>query len=377
MVQVLLYYPCRSNYACEAHQPPPAVMTRANNIRLIVFALGCLLVHTATLAHESGSDFLQGLIESDLVFEGSVIGIEYKSALAESGQRRGVPHTFVTFQIDRIFKGSIAGGSTRDGGGTVIPTTLTLRFIGGPAGDDIYFHAIGTPLFDIDDHDVLMVKANGRLICPLVRCEHSRYRIIDRFVYNNHGHEIVSTDQAPVLYGKYHPLPEVLINQIGPVEIGRGGEIEADETGLPRSLPDFGRHYDVESFRVILAETIDTLMSSRLLPATDPVISQDINLDFTGSPPVAVVRLPVVDEEVIPPATGFLIADRLEALFLKFNGGNPVFDRRTAKYLNRFMQKELRRLARMEEKADRPPRHPVRQHHDKEQHTRGDRHDEI
>ncbi len=323
--------------------------------RIIIYVVLSMLAGLGSpfhvFAHDGDSAFIRGLIESDLVFEGRVVDVNYALSTPGTGQRVGLAHTFVTFQVTRIFKGRIDGPSIRDDD-SPRPDSLTLRFMGGPEGDDNYLMVWGTPLFDRDDLDLLMVEDNGRSACPLVGCEHGRYRMIDRFVYNNQGHEIVSTDEALVRYGKFHAIPAVLVNQVGPVEIGRGGETEIDESGLPRVLPPFGSHYDAESFRAVVADKLRDLDAAGLLPPTDPVRSQHSGDDFRVDPAPPVARLPRVQPEPPPPASGVLTADRLEEVFSRDNDDDPVLDPRTAAFLSDFLERELRRRGRQEIKAD-------------------------
>jgi hypothetical protein len=327
--------------------------------RTILTALSALSLSSlapAVFAHEVGSRFQQHLVDSDLVFEGRVVGVDYEFSTPDASGRGGLVHTFVTFQVERLYKGSVAPPTRSEG--SAEPDTLTLRFLGGPEGDDTYLMAWGVPLFDPGDVDVLMVRGNGRLACPLVDCEHGRYRIIDRLVYNDFGHEIVSTDQAAVLYGRFHELPEVLINHVGPVEIGRDGEIEIDETGTPRVLPDFGTHYDAEGFRAVLADTLRDLAAAGLLPPTEPVESQDLRAAFRVDPAPPVADLPRVEAEATPPVAGALRADRLEEIFTRNADDDPVLDPKRAAFLSWFLENELRRLGRKEAMELQPAARP-------------------
>ena len=105
---------------------------------------------------------------ADLVFEGVVVGRTYRESQAGRGLEGGLPHTFVTYDIHRIFKGQTAGDS------------ITLRFEGGMHADGRrFYNNPDYPLFDLGDRDLLYVVGNGELSCPLVGCAAGRFRRID------------------------------------------------------------------------------------------------------------------------------------------------------------------------------------------------------
>ena len=120
--------------------------------------------------------------EADLIFSGVVEHVDYKASNIREKDDVTLPHTFVTYKIERIFKGKTADD------------TITLRFQGGRTevakGKFEYLTSPAIPLFDVEDRDILFVKKNGQSICPLVGCKKGRLRVIDYKIYTYLGHPV-------------------------------------------------------------------------------------------------------------------------------------------------------------------------------------------
>src|SRR5215204_737300 len=67
--------------------------------------------------------FISSLRKADFIFEGVVTAVDYKSSRALGTGQRAMPHTFVTFEIRKVYKGNPGPLET-----------LTLRFLGGSTG---------------------------------------------------------------------------------------------------------------------------------------------------------------------------------------------------------------------------------------------------
>ena len=310
-------------------------------------------------ADSLGSSFTEGLITADFIFKGEVVDVSYRNSTPARATESALPHTFVTYRIDQIFKGSIAlPDPTSDGRDDPpeTPDTLTLRFLGGSAGDDDYMLVSGTPLFDVGDTDVLMVGGNGHKICPLVRCMHGRYRDIERFMYGEDGQEIVGTSEATVRYGKFHHLRDIIMDQIGATAVARVGEVEINETGMPEPLPDFGIHHSTASFVSAVETELAALLASGVLVPPDPVHSQNIDTAFSVDLEQTATIEHTVDDDLAPADLGELLSDRIEHWFLRHNNGDPILNERQAAWLNRFKRLELRWLNRLELRQDRRDR---------------------
>jgi hypothetical protein len=190
--------------------------------------------------------------EATLIFKGEVVGIEYRESevlpaldahgrpiLDDDGQPAaqdgsGLPHTFIHYRIDTVYKGRALG------------RTFTLRMMGGVASEEfvqiseetgeeergpIFVDISTMPKFDIGDRDILFVEGNTEEDCPLVRCEHGRFRLLPMErsgvtgVFNEDGHEIVLVTTASVAFarlfqyvdwGRYMPSEATLTHTILP-----------------------------------------------------------------------------------------------------------------------------------------------------------------
>ena len=122
--------------------------------------------------------------EAELIFQGVVIDVQYKDSTPKD-KLPGIPHTFVTFNVEHIFKGDIRSGST-----------MTLRFEGGVAKDGNIMVVDGIPLFDKGDRGILFVKGNTEQPCPLVGWSQGFYRVANNTdVYSEKGNQIVLADR--------------------------------------------------------------------------------------------------------------------------------------------------------------------------------------
>ena len=154
---------------------------------------------------------------AELVFLGTVISVDYRNSDVEGAQHALLPHTFVTFRIDRAFKGRSEAGEF-----------VTLRFQGGPDGRGRILTIPGIPLFEVDDRELLFVQSNGEAICPLVGWFQGRLRLIDGLAYTDDGREVWRTHDGGFAFGKQHALPQIVSKRIG------GTEFQA----VMRQMPD-------------------------------------------------------------------------------------------------------------------------------------------
>jgi hypothetical protein len=136
----------------------------------------------------------QMMTEADFVFEGTVVHIDHRVSDVVSAGDVVLPHTFVTFQIEEVVKGSSDSGNT-----------ITLRFLGGPDGKGRVLGVAGLPQFRAGDHDMLFVKKNGEMVCPLVGWEFGRLRIVRGELYDALGGELWMTPG-----GEFVPGPKVI-----------------------------------------------------------------------------------------------------------------------------------------------------------------------
>jgi len=156
-------------------------------------ALACLAAaswvsaHVATDVRGASLDVKVG--EAEFIVRGVVSEIRYGYSRQVSEEEPPIPHTFVTYKIREVLKGE---GDQRQ---------LTLRFMGGPDGAGGYLTVQDVPLFEEGDEDILLVKGNGEVLCPLVRCDGGRYRIVDDRVYTNAGMPLLVGEQGELILG--------------------------------------------------------------------------------------------------------------------------------------------------------------------------------
>ena len=147
---------------------------------------------------EPGIDFVTPAASADLVFHGTVTDIQYvlSEPIAAEGGR--VPHTLVTFAVHDVFQGSADGDS------------VTLRFIGGLNETTMrYLVRCESPQFDVGDEDILFVRGNGELACPLVGDSQGRIRIISGQAYTDAGRSLYVGSDGELRVGPRYRLADV------------------------------------------------------------------------------------------------------------------------------------------------------------------------
>ncbi len=133
---------------------------------------------------------------SDIVFLGQVISVEYYSYPSEDPLEAKIPHTLVRCQIEQVFKGKVENSAE-----------YVLRFAGGPTEDDpgLVLHIDGVPLFDKGDRGIFFVQGNGTRLCPLVGWRQGFSRFIGGKIYTDFGNDVfLSSD--PILAARIHPM---------------------------------------------------------------------------------------------------------------------------------------------------------------------------
>jgi hypothetical protein len=125
-------------------------------------------------------DFEQTLIDSDFVFQGEVIRKEFALSLPVVDDHRsgGVPHTFVTYRIERLIKGKPS------------PSEVTLRFLGGDVPGVRRTRISQMPMIAEGDRDIVFVRGNGRKACPMIRWGEGRIRLSHGTAFGEHSEQI-------------------------------------------------------------------------------------------------------------------------------------------------------------------------------------------
>lgn len=255
-----------------------------------------LLAASAVSAHlQPLSSPLSALAgEAELVFQGTVVDVQYQTSL------EGLPHTFVTYQIEDVLKGQY-----RD-------KTITLRFIGGvkQEGDKLRrLQVTGVPEFAKGAQDLLLVSGNEQRICPLVHCAEGRFRLEGGYVSDGAGNTLGRDSKGAI---RFAPNPNKMS---APEPSGDHGLIASPtETAAPLSPLD----------PVSFVAHVRDVLAQQPAGTLTPVSSADRSKPFTG-PQAKAEAAPRQASSVMPIRTDKATAfDRWEAEALERNGGNPV-----------------------------------------------------
>lgn len=236
--------------------------------------------------------------DAELVFEGEVISVDYRMSEPGNGAP-SLPHTFVTYRIDRLLKGASQDGNI-----------IVLRMQGGPMqGGHMAMMVAGMPTFDVGDRDLLFVRGNGQAIAPLVGWDQGRFRVVNGLVYSDDGHEIFLDPQNRFIRGQARPLPEVLTHRMGKVEIG----FAAPSSAAPFSPPSGARRATESEFVRAVQGLITTTNRPEALKAAAPQASAKPGLPFriAASAPLPAPKRPAVAPAVTLRGEPDLIEQRL------------------------------------------------------------------
>jgi hypothetical protein len=225
--------------------------------------------------------------EAELIFEGVVTAVEYRLSDVATPDHVALPHTFVTLTIEQTFKGEAATGSS-----------LTLRFQGGPDGQDRALLIPGVPLFDVGERAILFVRGNGTQLCPLVGWEQGRLRLIEGAVSTEHGQELWAMPRGEWVRGPQHALDEVVTHNLA-------GTLLTFHVSPPRTLwtpPSGGQQLDAQGVRVFLGGLLSRLHTPEQLAGLRPVASAAIQdaLYVVAPRPEAPPAVPDASEGLSP-----------------------------------------------------------------------------
>ena len=165
-------------------------MTRLLALIVMIFGLvgsGSILAHSAA---DSNNEQLQALVkQSDAIFYGEVKEVLYRVSESSKRSPKGVPHTFVRYQILNTLRGSVS-------------REVTLRFVGGTDGKGGIMMQDNVPTFRKGERDVLLVTGGELDDCPLVSCVDGRFRVLENRVYNGWGVPVVNVEKNIEMRGK-------------------------------------------------------------------------------------------------------------------------------------------------------------------------------
>ncbi len=224
------------------------------SIRILLalfFISGSFSVLSHVGSNSGNKSFTESLRSADLVFEGTVTEVQHRMAsMGNDENTTEIPYTFVTYNVHRFIKGQANSNQ------------VILRFLGGTAGEGQPFVVIpGQPLFDVGDHDILLVQGNEHFPCPLVGCAQGRYRFIGGLVVNELGQVLELSDEGELKKGPAIESEEVNTHQLTKItklERNEVTELGDTEPVPPEELPEptEGLRPDPSAFRVHVEDEV-------------------------------------------------------------------------------------------------------------------------
>jgi hypothetical protein len=282
---------------------------RGKRGRTMLAGLGIATLGLVASGHAGAARVLdeQALVErAELVFEGVVERVDYAFSDDQGGARPRVPHTFVTYHIDRVVRGQAPGD------------TITLRFIGGRGEQAKFLMVSELPLFDVGDRDVLLVTGNGRSACPLVDCARGRLRIIQGRAFSDEGQALeYDSSDGRLALGAHYDLPEVTTHRVSQTLLVRRDHLEEGEARQAHTSSS-GAQLDEAGLIAWLTDV------ARTAPAV-PVAAQsaDIAAPFTVGP-FRPVHAPAEPAPPAMPEQGRNAQERAELAAMARSHGDPV-----------------------------------------------------
>lgn len=255
-------------------------------------------------------DFVEMLRAAELVFEGTVLDIQYRQSQKLQEDEVELPHTFVKFQINALIKGKFT------------PTTLWLRFLGGPAPDGRVLRVGHSPLFSVGDRSILFVRHNMHAACPVIGGGNGHLRIHEGQVYTDDGRPLRWNSEAQIEIGSDANVFESRHHGNGAMALERRKVLEGDpqETASANEAPSDSEPLTSLRFREIIG-ALKSAVSNGAIDALIPDgFSADPNTQFVVKNPRQAAprkRLSLPGNQ--PPA-----APDDEVKRLRANGDNPV-----------------------------------------------------
>jgi len=181
-------------------------------------------------------DLAQLVDQANLVFIGKVERVAYRNARGDKGEGV-IPYTIVTYRIGQVLRGKPPGKE------------ITMRFVGGPDGRGRFLSVSGVPLIQQGDQDLLFVATTDDASCPLVYCEHGRYRILNEQVFNTYGSPVRAIVKSKVLSRGMPPKPFRTARFPAPKfdELIQNPEVAERLKAQNMSVEDARRRYEAEA----------------------------------------------------------------------------------------------------------------------------------
>ncbi|MEO6422246.1 MAG: hypothetical protein ABIR84_06085 [Candidatus Nitrotoga sp.] len=167
---------------------------KPNSCLTAIFALAALMVALPAAAHSPNDidpNALRSLVQqSAAVVQGKVVDIDYRNSEPTREQPYGLPHTFVTYEVEQVARGSLES------------KRLVLKVPGGADGSGGFYTETSAPTFARGQQDILFVLGGKIESCQLVNCADGRFRVIDGRVYNTWGVPLVEARKQLRFGGK-------------------------------------------------------------------------------------------------------------------------------------------------------------------------------
>lgn len=212
------------------------------------------------------------LRQAEFVFEGTVVNVEYRFSKAQDESLPPTPYTFVSYNILNIIKG------------TYPQRIVTLRFYGGPIDGDEFVTTEDQPYFDVGDHDLLLVKGNNYLLCPLVNCAGGRFRYIGGLVVNEYGQTIRLNKDGTIMFGQAIDNEDINKHKMGKsIQLERHNVHEQGEDYLdavPIDKVDRTFLPDTAGYTSLIQQKVIENHSPEELAALPPFETSDPNQEF-------------------------------------------------------------------------------------------------
>lgn len=164
-------------------------MRRKSVLTAAAFAIACMSSYVqahSPMENSKAGDMASLVDQSNLIFLGKAAKIEYRNARGDKGEGL-IPYTIVTYRIAKVLRGKAPGDE------------ITLRIVGGPDGSGRFLTASSIPIIQTGDQDLLFIGDTADPTCPLVYCEHGRFRILNERVYDTFGSPVRAISKAKVL----------------------------------------------------------------------------------------------------------------------------------------------------------------------------------
>lgn len=226
-----------------------------NTSLLIVFVLAMLGLSPYVYAHSPMANSEAGNLaklvdQSNLVFIGKVKKIEYRNARGGKGEGI-IPYTIVTYSVAEVLRGRAPGKE------------ITMRIVGGADGRGHFLTATGIPIFQAGDQDILFVGDTADPTCPLVNCEHGRFRILKERVYNTYGSPVSEIRESTVVARGDAPEEFRVVRFPAPKfdDLMRNPEVERQLKAQRMSIDVARKRYEAEAPKFI--ELVNELSKKR------------------------------------------------------------------------------------------------------------------